>query len=68
MQSTYHQQGGTGFLGLLGILFIALKLMGQISWSWFWVLAPLWIPFAVVIAIVVFAVIFALIDYVFRKR
>lgn len=33
--------GGTVFLGLLTILFIALKLMGYITWSWFWVLSPL---------------------------
>lgn len=28
------------------ILFIALKLIGVITWSWVWVLSPLWIPFA----------------------
>lgn len=32
-----------GFMGLLGILFIALKLLGVITWSWFWVTAPLWV-------------------------
>ena len=35
---------GVGFLGLLTILFIGLKLTGHITWSWIWVLAPLWIP------------------------
>ena len=34
-------RGGIGFLGLLAILFIALKLMGVINWSWFYVLLPL---------------------------
>jgi len=29
------------FLTLLTILFIALKLLGYISWSWLWVLSPL---------------------------
>lgn len=43
--------GGVGFCGLLTLLFIALKLTGYISWSWFWVLSPLWIPFAVVLGI-----------------
>jgi hypothetical protein len=33
--------GGMGFLGWLTILFIALKLTGFITWSWFWVLAPM---------------------------
>jgi hypothetical protein len=43
--------GGVGFLGLLTILFIGLKLGNVIDWSWLWVLSPLWIPFAVVFAI-----------------
>lgn len=38
------QSGGIGFLGLLTIVFIALKLMGYIAWSWWWVLSPLWLP------------------------
>ena len=44
--------GGIGFAGLLAILFICLKLTGYISWSWWWVLSPLWIPFVVVLLIV----------------
>jgi len=38
---------GVGFGGLLLLLFIGLKLTGFIAWSWWWVLAPLWLPFAV---------------------
>jgi len=34
---------GIGFCGLLTILFIGLKLTGYITWSWIWVLSPLWI-------------------------
>ena len=33
-----------GFLGLLTLLFVGLKLAGVIGWSWWWVLAPLWGP------------------------
>lgn len=40
-----------GFLGLLTIVFITLKLIGYIAWSWWWVLAPIWIPWAIVIVI-----------------
>lgn len=36
------QSGGIGFLGLLAILFIALKLTDHIDWPWLWVLAPIW--------------------------
>ncbi len=32
-----------GFTGLLTILFIALKLLDKIDWSWWWVLSPIWI-------------------------
>ena len=49
---------GFGFFDALAILFIALKLCGVISWSWFWVLSPIWIQLVVlVIAIVVIVVI-----------
>ena len=37
------RSGGIGFCGLLTIVFIVLKLLGKIDWSWWWVLAPLWI-------------------------
>lgn len=35
--------GGIGFCGLLTIAFIVLKLTGFIDWSWWLVLAPLWV-------------------------
>ena len=35
---------GVGFFGLLGIAFIILKLLKVITWSWAWVLSPIWIP------------------------
>ena len=42
-----------GFLGLLGLIFITLKLIGVIAWSWWWwVLAPLWVPMAAFIVLV----------------
>jgi Flp pilus assembly protein TadB len=43
---------GIGFSQLLAIAFIVLKLTGVITWSWLWVLSPLWIPFAVALLIV----------------
>ncbi len=36
-----------GFLGWLALTFIVLKLCGVIAWSWWWVLAPIWMPLAV---------------------
>lgn len=59
---------GPGFITLLTLLFIALKLTGFIDWSWWWVLAPLWIgiPFAIFVVLLVFAVPF-LIQYWFER-
>ncbi|MDN6162098.1 MAG: hypothetical protein L0L52_04735 [Staphylococcus equorum] len=31
------------FLGLLGLIFIVLKLGGVIAWSWWFVLSPLFV-------------------------
>ena len=44
--------GGVGFLGLLTLLFIGLKLTGYITWSWIWVLAPLWIPISIALLVI----------------
>ena len=43
---------GITFLELLTIVFVACKLAGCITWSWWWVLAPLWAPAVLVIAVV----------------
>jgi hypothetical protein len=49
---------GIGFCGLLTIVFIVLKLIGYISWSWVWVLSPLWISWLVaIILIIIFLII-----------
>lgn len=47
MSKTHTSSGGLGFLSLLTILFIALKLLGKITWSWWWVLSPTLIPLAI---------------------
>jgi hypothetical protein len=44
--------GGIGFVGLLTIVFIVLKLTGFIDWSWWWVLSPIWISMTLVLLIV----------------
>lgn len=56
---------GLTFTGLLTILFIGLKLTGYISWSWWWVLAPVWIP--VVLAIILVLIILAVMCYAVYK-
>ena len=47
-----------GFLGLLTLVFIVLKLTHHIDWSWVWVLSPLWLGWLSLTAILfVFALI-----------
>jgi hypothetical protein len=47
-----NNTGGIGFAGLLTIVFITLKLTGYIDWSWWWVLAPIWIPIVITLLII----------------
>lgn len=60
-KSSSTSEGGIGFCGLLAVAFIVLKLCNVIQWSWWWVLAPLWIPAAIVIVLIVIVLICALI-------
>ena len=58
--SNNSSSGGIGFIGLLTVAFIVLKLTGVITWSWWWVLAPAWIGLATILSVlVVFASVFA---------
>lgn len=43
--------GGIGVLGLLGVVFVTLKLCGVINWSWWWVTLPFWGGAAIVLTI-----------------
>ena len=51
--SSSSSSGGIGFVGILTIVFIVLKLLGHISWSWWWVLSPIWISILLAIAILI---------------
>jgi len=54
-----NARGGIGFCGLLTIAFIVLKLCNVITWSWLWVLSPLWISFALIILILLITLLWA---------
>ena len=51
--------GGIGVLGLLGVVFVTLKLLGKITWSWWWVTAPFWGGLALILVLLVFGVFIA---------
>lgn len=48
---------GIGICGVLTIVFVVLKLIGVINWSWLWVLCPLWINLLLTIIVAVIIVI-----------
>ena len=55
MAKASSQETGIGFIGLLTIVFITLKLIGKIDWSWWWVLSPLWaVPTLIILVISIF--------------
>lgn len=48
--SNNTNSGGASLAAMLTVLFVGLKLTNYITWSWWWVLFPVWIP--VILAIV----------------
>ena len=66
MTTNSSSSSGIGFPGLLTVLFIGLKLTGHITWSWVWVLSPLWISALIALAFLVIFVILALISGAFK--
>lgn len=67
---------GFGFTGILTIIFVLAKIFNKITWSWWWVFSPIWLPIATIIGI--FMVIFGgglllilgagLLEYCFKKK
>jgi len=49
---------GIGVIGLLGVVFVTLKLTGVIDWSWWYVTMPFWGGLAV--ALLLFVIIFVI--------
>lgn len=58
MSKDSSNSGGIGFLGLLTILFIGLKLGNVIDWSWWWVLSPILIPACITLIVIIIAALF----------
>lgn len=52
-QVQVSSRGGIGIVGALTILFVALKLLNVITWSWWWVLSPLWISFGLSVLLLI---------------
>ncbi len=62
------QVRGLGFLQILTLILITLKLTGHIEWSWWLVLGPLWMPVALLLLVAATLLPAAyLLDYVLGK-
>ena len=53
MANSSTSSSGIGLVGVLGIVFIVLKLAGVVDWSWLWVLSPFWIDFLFIALVLV---------------
>ena len=51
-KSNSSSSSGIGFTGLLTIVFVTLKLLDKIDWSWWWVLSPIWIGAIILIIMI----------------
>ena len=61
-----NEQGvGIGFI--LFVVFLVLKLTNVVTWSWWLVTAPLWIPFGIVLVIVIIATVVAIISEIIKN-
>jgi len=60
--SNSKESNGIGLAGILFIVFLVLKLTGNITWSWWWITSPIWIPVALFVS---FFTITVIIVYIF---
>jgi hypothetical protein len=58
---------GISLTTVLFLIFLILKLTGNIDWSWWWVTSPLWIPLALVLSIMGIAFMLALISSILKN-
>lgn len=56
-ESSSSSGGGIGFLGLLQIVLITLRLLDVIGWSWWLVMLPTLIPMVFVVGYLLFVVV-----------
>lgn len=65
---TQQKAKGIGFSGILGLIFITLKLCNVINWSWWWVLLPIYLPIPIFIIMFIVGVFIGLVIELKRIR
>ena len=72
MASSNSSSGGIGVMGLLGIVFVVLKLTGYINWSWWYVTMPFWGGFTILALVAIgggaIFLIIQIVDSIKKKR
>ncbi len=63
--SNKKSNSGLSLTAVLFIVFLVLKLTGNIDWSWWWVTSPLWMPFAILLGLFFIVVILIVIALIF---
>ena len=53
MEQSSDKSSGISISTVLFVVFLVLKLVGVISWSWWWVTAPIWIPCIIALGMLV---------------
>lgn len=65
--SNTARNNGIGIATIVALAFVILKLCHVIDWSWLWVLAPIWIPFALGVAYLAIIGVGALLWWLVRR-
>ena len=65
---TVNSYRGMGLGGWLTLIFVTLKLVGFITWSWWWVLSPIWIGAGIFLAVFLFILLLGIVVYFAEGR
>lgn len=69
MKNNNSSSNGLGLASVLAVIFVVLKLVGVISWSWVWVLSPIWISWILgALVLAGFTIYFAYDDKKYEKE
>jgi hypothetical protein len=52
---------------ILFVVFLTLKLTGNIDWNWWWVTSPLWLPLAILIGFVALVITIGIIFVILNR-
>ena len=67
MSASSTASGGLSLCSALTVLFVGLRLADVIHWSWWWVLSPIWAPWALAALVGAVIMLVAVAAKVFEK-